>query len=111
MNVRLKGIDHYGPLIDQTVHVLPVTIGRGRDADVQIIDQFVSRVHCELTLTGDSVWVRDLSSGNGTFVNGRKSTESVLNPGDRVSVGITTFEVHYSKRAAARSADRMTELV
>ncbi|OZG72380.1 hypothetical protein BTA51_16765 [Hahella sp. CCB-MM4] len=47
----------------------PVTIGRGDDADITLNSTDVSRVHAELSLQGDELWVRDLGSTNGTFVN------------------------------------------
>lgn len=46
-----------------------VTVGRGRDSDVRIRDETVSREHATLQLNGDgSVLVTDLSSANGTFL-------------------------------------------
>jgi pSer/pThr/pTyr-binding forkhead associated (FHA) protein len=41
------------------------------------------------------LFVRDLGSRNGSFVNGRYATESSLRPGDKLGVGVTTFVVFY----------------
>jgi pSer/pThr/pTyr-binding forkhead associated (FHA) protein len=47
-----------------------VVVGRSRDCDIQIAERRLSRRHCELKRSeGDRVFVRDLKSQNGTFVN------------------------------------------
>lgn len=52
----------------------------------------ISRRHAEVTRNGDQVTVKDLSSTNGTFVNGAKvDGEHVLNPGDVVQFGAARF--------------------
>lgn len=85
--------------------MLPVVIGRSKEADVQLADQFASRMHCEIGRMGDTLYVRDLDSGNGTFVNGKEVDEAFLNPGDRLSVGSSTFRVSFSRRALTRSTE------
>ena len=47
----------------------------------------VSRLHCRLTATRDSLQVKDLDSTNGTFVNGRRVETAELKDGDRLGVG------------------------
>jgi hypothetical protein len=59
----------------------------GRDANNQIVlnDNFVSRKHAEIViLDNGQVMIRDLESSNGTFVNGKRISESFLKPGDIV---------------------------
>ncbi len=70
---------------------LPVTIGRARDASVSVPDRWVSRFHCQIQVVDDDVVVRDLDSSHGTFVNGVRVTETVLQSGDRLGVGLTSF--------------------
>jgi pSer/pThr/pTyr-binding forkhead associated (FHA) protein len=82
---------------------LPATLGRSPEADVQIYDQFASRMHCEILQCQDSLVVRDLGSGNGTFVNGTQVTEAAVSPGDQVSVGASTFQIKFSRRALSRA--------
>ncbi|MBP9025869.1 MAG: FHA domain-containing protein [Phycisphaerae bacterium] len=77
---------------------LPLTgerlvVGRRPDCDVRIPTLDVSRQHCELRVTDDSVKVKDLNSSNGTFVNGKRVTEAELNPGDRLQIGPVSFTV------------------
>lgn len=49
-----------------------LTVGRGDDNDLRISDGHVSRHHARLEVVNDTVWVRDLTSSNGTFVNGER---------------------------------------
>jgi pSer/pThr/pTyr-binding forkhead associated (FHA) protein len=68
-----------------------VLIGRGEDCDVRIDNLSVSRKHCQiLPKTGFHV-ICDLGSSNGTFVNGKKVTETRLNPGDVITTGEFTL--------------------
>jgi ABC transport system ATP-binding/permease protein len=69
------------------------TVGRSTAADYVVDAALVSRVHCQLTPTADSLHVQDLGSTNGTFVNGRRITTAELKPGDTLSVGRTDLLV------------------
>jgi hypothetical protein len=53
------------------------------------------RVQCEISGT---LLVRDLDSRNGTLVNGQYIEAAHLLPGDRLTVGLTSFEVRYKRR-------------
>ena len=66
-------------------------IGRGSQADIQVIDEGISRKHAALRLEGDRVVIRDLGSTNGTFVNGEKIDSHALRDGDKIQVGSTTI--------------------
>ncbi len=64
------------------------TIGRATGADFIVDAPLVSRVHCRVTaLPGGELEVRDLNSTNGTFVNGERVENAVLESGDRIQVG------------------------
>jgi hypothetical protein len=54
-------------------------------------DTTASRRHAQITADGGSFRIQDLGSSNGTYVNGAKVTETLLNPGDEVSIGGTRF--------------------
>jgi hypothetical protein len=72
-----------------------VVVGRSRDCDVVVSDPNVSRRHIELR-RGDRGWTAvDLGSTNGMKVNGHRIGHAELNPGDRITIGITdlTFEL------------------
>jgi Protein of unknown function (DUF3662)/Inner membrane component of T3SS, cytoplasmic domain len=72
-----------------------VVVGRSRESDVVVSDPNVSRRHIELR-RGERGWAAvDLGSTNGMKVNGRRVGHAELNPGDRITVGVTdlTFEL------------------
>ena len=71
--------------------VQPVmTMGRTSEADIQINDLGISRIHCTILL-GSQVMIRDNQSTNGTLVDGQKITEAPLNHGSLVQIGNSTF--------------------
>jgi pSer/pThr/pTyr-binding forkhead associated (FHA) protein len=72
------------------------TIGRSTGSEFIVEAPLVSRLHCQLTSTADSLHVRDLESTNGTFVNGNRVTSSPLREGDRLTVGRLEFTVSKS---------------
>ena len=69
----------------------PVTIGRTGQNDVVLEgDEFASARHARVDPRRDGVWVLDLDSTNGTYVNGlRIDAPQRLSPGDIVRVGET----------------------
>jgi len=67
---------------------LPLVVGRSSEADVPLLDPLVSRRHARLDLDAGVVYVTDLDSSNGTFLNGSRVGESIeVRPGDRLDVG------------------------
>ncbi len=74
---------------------LPMTIGRTKDAGLSIAHPMVSRLHCTLYEMEGAVVIRDNNSSNGTFVNDQRISESVLRPGDKLTVGPLTFVAIY----------------
>ena len=69
----------------------PVTVGRGGQNDLVLTgDDFASARHARIEVRGDGVWVQDLDSTNGTYVNGaRVAGAQRLDAGDVVRVGST----------------------
>lgn len=90
---------------------LPVRLGRGPDADVQLGDRWVSREHCEIVSADDALVVRDLGSKHGTFVNGRSVLEAELHPGDELNIGLTRFVVEYQNAPTHATRPQRTALV
>ena len=72
-----------------------LTVGRGGGCGVVLgDDHFVSTVHARLFRRGDDLFVEDLGSRNGTFVNGQAlQAPTRLHRGDRVQIGQTVAEV------------------
>lgn len=68
-------------------------VGRDEDADVQIDDDHISRAHARLRLDR-YVWLSDLGSANGTFVNGERIQGGVrLFHGDYVSFDAIRYQL------------------
>lgn len=66
-------------------------IGRSKSCDFVIPEDQISRQHCMITLTSDGTFLlEDLSSTNGTFLNGmRLQGPAILYPGDQVGLADT----------------------
>jgi DNA-binding NtrC family response regulator len=64
-----------------------MTVGKAPDNDLVLADDTVSRHHCELLRVREGVIVRDLSSTNGTRVEGTRIQEATVSPGTVLRVG------------------------
>lgn len=65
-----------------------MTIGRDPQCDLHLDNRALSRRHAQIEKRGAAIWVRDLNSQNGTYVNGNRIAEPLaLNGGDVVEVG------------------------
>jgi hypothetical protein len=85
---------------------LPLLVGRGEDAKFRIQHHQVSRRHCEL-FPGDGaeVFLRDLGSTNGTFLDGEQiptSARTAVRSGGLVRVGKVAFVVEYEQPGVPR---------
>ena len=72
-----------------------VVVGTASTADIKIDDEAVSRVHCALEPREDGLWVFDLDSRNGTYVNDVRVSGARVAPIDRIRVGQTVLRVDY----------------
>lgn len=71
-----------------------IVVGRTDVADVVIPDRVLSRRQLQLTFNEEGVFVEDLGSACGTFINGRRIAErEPLTEGDKVLIGNTTLEL------------------
>jgi hypothetical protein len=72
-----------------------VTVGRSNGCAISTTyDSYSSTVHARLYRSGGQVWVEDLGSTNGTFVNSERIAQPArLAKGDLLQVGATVFEV------------------
>ncbi|MFZ2418932.1 MAG: FHA domain-containing protein [Smithellaceae bacterium] len=76
------------------------TIGRKPDNDIVIDNQAVSGHHAAIKVEGDAIWLEDLSSLNGTFVNSQKISKTELFNGDVALIGVHTLNVTSDKSRA-----------
>jgi pSer/pThr/pTyr-binding forkhead associated (FHA) protein len=74
---------------------VPTRLGRGGENAIRLDgDDFASTRHAMLEPRPDGLWVEDVGSTNGTFVNGaRVTTARLLAPGDVVRIGQTDLRV------------------
>lgn len=69
-------------------------IGRGEDNEIILNDPFVSNHHSRVFIEDDGIFVEDLTSTNGTFINGRRiDGVSELISQDILKIGRVTFKV------------------
>ena len=75
-----------------------IVVGRHRDCDVRVDSSRVSRRHCCLVLCHDDVVIRDLSSMNGTWINGLRVEATVaLHHGDVLSVAHLRYRLEITR--------------
>ncbi|HEX4421566.1 MAG TPA: DUF4388 domain-containing protein [Kofleriaceae bacterium] len=71
-----------------------IIIGRSSDLDMVLVEDMVSRRHAKISSTEGEVYIQDMGSTNGTFVNGEKiAGRALLHEGDRILVGTSIIKV------------------
>ena len=82
-----------GPLRGMSVPILAgsVIVGRRRSCEIVLPSGKVSRLHCLLMPHRDVLYVQDLNSTNGTFVNGKRIERGDLQPGDTLTIAEHSF--------------------
>jgi|APIni6443716594_1056825.scaffolds.fasta_scaffold410211_2 pSer/pThr/pTyr-binding forkhead associated (FHA) protein len=89
--MRLKYTKKDGTQMEFELSERPITIGRSPEADVVILDEKASRIHCGIRLWDGEFYVKDLKSRNGTYVNDQRVDVVKLKSGDRIRVGNILF--------------------
>jgi RNA polymerase sigma factor (sigma-70 family) len=85
-------------------------VGRGRDADVQLDDESVSRRHAKLQVQEGFAAIEDLGSQNGTFINGKPIVGAArLNVGDHIMLGTCDLELVSTYAPDPLGHERATE--
>ena len=91
---------------------LPTVVGRGKEAGLTVPHALVSRQHTEIFERDGKLYVRDLGSLNGTFVNNLKiEGEQLLGPNQLLTLGNITFRAVYEVAAGALEATENSETV
>ena len=111
MKFSLQSLGANQPDFELTLTQSPIRIGRHRNVDVRLDDESVSLFHCQIDQINGTLWVRDLGSSDGIFVNGFNVPQSHLMPGDRLTVGTISFRVQYKHEARSRATIAEAEVV
>jgi pSer/pThr/pTyr-binding forkhead associated (FHA) protein len=85
-------LDEWGA--DVVIDSYPFVMGRHPECSWRLPDVTVSRYHCSFFVQGEQVWVQDMNSCNGTYVNGRLALlPHALRDGDQLRVASLVFRV------------------
>ncbi|MBN2443796.1 MAG: FHA domain-containing protein [Spirochaetales bacterium] len=72
----------------------PFLIGRRQDCHLILTGKDVSRIHAKIFSSGSFLFIRDLNSTNGTFINTKKiRIDTKLKPGDTIQFGSIEFKI------------------
>ena len=82
-----------------------ISIGRHPESTVVLPSSSVSAHHATIKHRGDSYYVRDLVTTNGTKINGVEVEEAKLEDGDRLSFGDVPAVVHLTESPAKKKSD------
>jgi adenylate cyclase len=103
LTVRSKGVER------APIHLRPgetIRVGRVETNDLVLPDALGSRFHAVFNASPSGLVLSDLSSLNGTFVNGRRISSTVgLRPGDVVTIGNMEITVHAGTRESDLDED------
>jgi pSer/pThr/pTyr-binding forkhead associated (FHA) protein len=99
----ISGVPH--ELMDEAI-----TIGRGADNTIVVNDPSISTHHAQLLLEGNTYRLKDLDSTNGTRVNGKPVTETVLQVDDRIRFGAAEARYESSEVAGSKSLPKPAEI-
>jgi pSer/pThr/pTyr-binding forkhead associated (FHA) protein len=69
------------------------SIGRDHSCLIRLDEEMASKNHAYVSRRDDGLLIRDASSRNGTYVNGRRIEEQLIREGDTITVGITVLRV------------------
>jgi len=87
-----------------------LVVGRSSELDMVLVEDMVSRRHAKITVTGDQIFIQDLGSTNGTFVNGEKIKRARLQEGDRILIGTSIIKLVAADASSSPSASRSPNL-
>src|ERR1700749_2436790 len=83
-----------------------IIIGRSSAVDMLLVEDIGSRPHAKISSTGGEVFIQDIGSTSGTFVNGEKiAGRALLHEGDRILVGTSIIKVVAVEGAVAQTTE------
>jgi Nif-specific regulatory protein len=84
-----------------------ITIGRGEDCDLRLIDEKISRKHATLEPRNADLHLQDLGSVNGTLVRGKRIAEVLLQDGEKFRIG--DAEIVFRARPEAERTTKLAQ--
>ena len=84
-----------------------MTIGRSSQADLQINDERISRVHCVIEWLGDTIMIEDKESTNGTYVDSKEVKRKVVLPGIPIQLGHSLMKIEYKSEEEIQSEENL----
>ncbi|HEY3738566.1 MAG TPA: FHA domain-containing protein [Bryobacteraceae bacterium] len=101
-----------GPLAGRRIEVYPghsISFGRTVKADIAVPgDGYMSGRHFAVENTGDTLFVHDLGSSNGTFVNGTRVDRAPANAQDLIAAGSSKFLLHIEQEDPVSAAGMLS---
>ncbi len=68
-------------------------VGRSSECDMVLVEDMVSRAHAAVSVSDGRVHLQDNNSTNGSFVNGERVNNAILNDGDRILFGTSIIKL------------------
>jgi len=84
-------------------------LGREPGTDILILDPKISRRHGILSVHPQHILLEDLTSTNGTYVNGKRVSKHILEILDRIQLGDTCLKIDYKRFSEAKSEQALYE--
>lgn len=108
MTWKIKAVA--GPFVGQEMTIdQDKIIGRDPSVDIVLQGGHISRRHAELSIRDNQLWLKDLNSANGTFVNDLRITEQQLQQNDELQIDVVRFLVFNTLQETMR--EKTTESV
>lgn len=105
----LRGVS--GPYFGKVVPIQGrITIGRGSECDLVLDEPEMSRAHATIEVTASEIYLRDLGSANGTFVNGVQVKDAALYTGDQLAFDRNRFLIEAPGMPIRRFEPRTEEV-
>lgn len=87
-----------------------IAIGRSSELDMVLVEDMVSRRHAQIVAEAGDIFLEDLGSTNGSFVNGERVTRMQLKEGDRILIGTSIIKVVESDGSVVEAKDQKQQL-
>ena len=113
MQVRLE-VSHNKANIKRVLIQNDAILGRSKECNLRIASGQVSRQHCKVLITDSEVYVKDLGSSNGTFVDGKRvpSGEKVaVDPGTELAIGPARFVFRFERPEQEPAANPIDDAI